>query len=131
MWSILILVEAVLTIPVIIDNDEDISKTVALFKSIEQSVSGVCYNGGDKPLNAVQLQRKTYQIIKGQISSQMTLTALRCVAGAYALQDYRFSLITLKYLLFILQSAICSISPLKFKHSQCLQLFYFVLAIIK
>lgn len=84
MWSILILMEALLTIPVIVDNDEDISKTIALFNSIEQSVSVSCYNSGNKPLNAVQLQRKTYRAVKGQISSQMTITALRCVAGAYA-----------------------------------------------
>lgn len=43
MWNILIFMETVLTIPVIIDNDEDISKTIALFKAIEQSVSNVCY----------------------------------------------------------------------------------------
>lgn len=82
--DIFINMETIITIPITLPYDEDINTTLLRFKSIQQSVSNICYNSGSKPLNAVQLQKKTYQNIKGQVNSQMTLTALRCVAGAYA-----------------------------------------------
>ncbi|HEV2458604.1 MAG TPA: hypothetical protein VGS80_09580 [Ktedonobacterales bacterium] len=46
-------------------------------------MSAVAFNSG-KPLRAVELQRAVYEQVKGQLSSQMTITALRVVAGAYA-----------------------------------------------
>jgi hypothetical protein len=46
-------------------------------------VSEVAFNGA-KPLRTVELQRAVYDQVKGTLSSQMTITALRLVAGAYA-----------------------------------------------
>ena len=76
--------EMKLTIPVILANDVDIIQTLSLFTSIKQDFSVACFNEGKKPLNAVQLQKQVYQAIKGKVSSQLTITAMRCVAGAYA-----------------------------------------------
>jgi len=49
---------------------------------VQNAVSEAAYNGG-KPVRAVELQRAVDAQVKGQLSSQMTITALRLVAGAY------------------------------------------------
>ena len=54
-----------------------------MFRTVQNAVSEVAFNGG-KPLRAVELQRVVYEQVKGTLSSQMTITALRLVAGAYA-----------------------------------------------
>jgi putative transposase len=71
------------TITIIIADDPDLRATLAGFQGIQQRISQACYNDG-KPLSALALHRDVYEDIKGTISSQMTCTAIRLVAGAYA-----------------------------------------------
>jgi putative transposase len=71
------------TITILIADDPDLRATLAGFQGIQQRISAACYNNG-KPLNALALHRAVYEDVKGTISSQMTCTAIRLVAGAYA-----------------------------------------------
>jgi IS605 OrfB family transposase len=71
------------TITMFLPDDADVRTTLAAFCSVQNAVSEVAFNGG-KPLRAVELQRAVYDQVKGTLSSQMTITALRLVAGAYA-----------------------------------------------
>ena len=71
------------TITIFLPDDADVRATLAVFRSVQNAVSEVAFNGG-KPLRAVELQRVVYEQVKGTLSSQMTITALRLVAGAYA-----------------------------------------------
>jgi putative transposase len=71
------------TITILIADDPDLRATLAGFQSIQQRISPACYNDG-KPLSALGLHRVVYEDVKGTISSQMTCTAIRLVAGAYA-----------------------------------------------
>ncbi|HEX9373471.1 MAG TPA: transposase [Roseiflexaceae bacterium] len=70
------------TITIRIADDPDLRATLAGFQGIQQRISPACYNGG-KPLSALALHRAVYEDVKGTISSQMTCTAIRLVAGAY------------------------------------------------
>lgn len=71
------------TITICIADDPDLRATLAGFQRIQQRISKPCYNDG-KPLSALALHRAVYEQVKGSISSQMTCTAIRLVAGAYA-----------------------------------------------
>jgi IS605 OrfB family transposase len=71
------------TITIRIADDLDLRATLTGFQGIQQRISAACYNGG-KPLSALALHRAVYEDVKGTISSQMTCTAIRLVAGAYA-----------------------------------------------
>lgn len=71
------------TITIRIADDADLRATLAGFQGIQQRISGPCYNDGT-PLAALALHRAVYADVKGTISSQMTCTAIRLVAGAYA-----------------------------------------------
>jgi putative transposase len=71
------------TITILLPNDTDLRTTLLAFCSVQNRVSETAVNGG-KPLRAVELQRVVYEQAKGTLSSQMTITALRLVAGAYA-----------------------------------------------
>ena len=71
------------TITICIADDPDLRATLAGFQGIQQRISKACYNDG-KPLSALALHRAVYEDVKGTISSQMTCTAIRLVAGAYA-----------------------------------------------
>jgi IS605 OrfB family transposase len=71
------------TIPIRIADDPDLRATLVGFQGVQQRISAVCYNDG-KPLSALALHRAVYEDVKGTISSQMTCTAIRLVAGAYA-----------------------------------------------
>src|SRR5439155_14679482 len=71
------------TITIRIADDPDLRATLVGFQGIQQRISAACYNSG-KPLSALALHRTVYQDVKGTISSQMTCTAIRLVAGAYA-----------------------------------------------
>jgi hypothetical protein len=71
------------TIFILLPDDADLRATLAAFCSVQNAVSAVAFNG-DKPLRAVELQRVVYERVKGTLSSQMAITALRLVAGAYA-----------------------------------------------
>jgi putative transposase len=71
------------TVTILLPNDADLLATLDAFRAVQDSVSEAAFNDG-KPLRAVELQRAVYQKVKGTLSSQMTITALRLVAGAYA-----------------------------------------------
>src|SRR5579859_8179137 len=71
------------TITIAIEYDEDLKCTLDVFREVQQKLSGPCYNNG-KPLPALALQRECYHDIKGSLNSQMTISAIRQVAGAYA-----------------------------------------------
>jgi putative transposase len=71
------------TITILIADDPDLRATLAGFQGIQQRISQACYNHG-KPLSALNLHRVVYEDVKGTISSQLTCTAIRLVAGAYA-----------------------------------------------
>jgi putative transposase len=71
------------TLTICITNDPDLRATLAGFQGIQQRISAACFGGG-KPLSALALHRAVYEDVKGLISSQMTCTAIRLVAGAYA-----------------------------------------------
>jgi putative transposase len=65
-----------------IADDPDVRATLARFQGVQQRLPAVCYNDGT-PLSALALHRAVYEDVKGTISSQMTCTAIRLVAGAY------------------------------------------------
>jgi IS605 OrfB family transposase len=71
------------TITILLPADADLRATLTAFCEVQNAVSVAAFNGG-KPLRAVELQRVVYERVKGTLSSQMTITALRLVAGAYA-----------------------------------------------
>lgn len=71
------------TITITLADDPDLRATLAAFQGVQQRISVACYNSG-VPLSALELQRRVYQEVKGTVSSQMTITAIRLVAGAYA-----------------------------------------------
>lgn len=71
------------TITIHIADDPDLRATLAGFQGVQQRISAVCYNDGT-PLSALALHRAVYDQVKGTISSQMTCTAIRLVASAYA-----------------------------------------------
>ncbi len=70
-------------ITILLPDDADLRATLGAFCSVQNAVTEAAFNGG-KPLRAVALQRAVYASVKGQLSSQMTISALRVVAGAYA-----------------------------------------------
>jgi len=71
------------TITMVLPNDDDLRATLAAFRKVQNAVTATAFHDG-KPLRAVALQRAVYEQVKGHLSSQMTITALRLVAGAYA-----------------------------------------------
>src|SRR2546423_11143888 len=70
-------------VTIILPDGPDLRATVQAFQSIQQEASPLCFNDGE-PLRAVPLQHACYHALKGQVLAQMTITALRLVAGAYA-----------------------------------------------
>lgn len=71
------------TVPISLPPDPDLRKTLTAFGDVQQAISPRCFNDGT-PLRAVPLQRACYHAVKGTLNSQMTITALRLVAGAYS-----------------------------------------------
>ena len=71
------------TISIIIEPDNDLRHTLAAFREVQQALSESCYHRG-KPLGALALQRAMYHQVKGTLNAQMTISAIRLVAGAYA-----------------------------------------------
>jgi hypothetical protein len=71
------------TVTILLPDDVDLRATRTAFCTAQNAASDTAFNG-DKPLRAVDLQRAVYEQVKGTLSSQMTITALRLVAGAYA-----------------------------------------------
>jgi len=71
------------TVTIKLPNDADLRATLTAFRDVQNAVSEDAFNGG-KPMAAVPLQRIVYGRVKGTLNSQMTITALRLVVGAYA-----------------------------------------------
>lgn len=71
------------TITILIEPDPDLQTTLETFQGVCQELSPICFNEG-KPLGPLPLQRTCYHAIKGRLNAQMTITAMRRVAGAYA-----------------------------------------------
>jgi len=71
------------TVTVKLPDDADLHATLEAFRAVQQDVSATAFNHG-APLRAVELHRADYERVKGRVNSQMTITALRLVAGAYA-----------------------------------------------
>lgn len=70
------------TLTIKIEYDSDLANTLSAFREVQHALSETCYNNGN-PLNAVALQRACYHSIKGTLNAQMTISAMRLVAGAY------------------------------------------------
>jgi IS605 OrfB family transposase len=64
-------------------SDPDLRTTLGAFQAVQNAITKDAFNHG-KPISAVELQRRVYIRVKGTLSSQMTITALRLVVGAYA-----------------------------------------------
>lgn len=71
------------TITIIIEPDKDLERTLGDFREVQHSLSEPCYNDGN-PLNYLALHRECYHTVKGTLNAQMTISAIRLVAGAYA-----------------------------------------------
>jgi hypothetical protein len=69
-------------ITILLPHDADLRATLSTFCTVQNAVSEIAFTAG-KPLRAVELQRVIYEQVKGTLSSQMTITALRLVVGAY------------------------------------------------
>jgi IS605 OrfB family transposase len=70
------------TLTILIENDPDLRHTLEAFRKVQQTLSEPCYHEG-KPLGALALQRLMYHSVKGTLNAQMTISAIRTVAGAY------------------------------------------------
>jgi len=72
------------TVTITLPADADLRATLTAFRAVQNAVSADAFNDG-KPLAAVPLQRVVYGRVKGTLNSQMTITALRLVVGAYSI----------------------------------------------
>jgi len=70
------------TISIVIQPDNDLERTIEAFREVQQRLSESGYNDGN-PLKAITLQRAMYHQVKGTLNAQMTISAIRTVAGAY------------------------------------------------
>jgi IS605 OrfB family transposase len=71
------------SVTILLPNDADLRATVAAFHHVQQDLSESCFNEG-RPLNALALHRAMYRRVVGPLNSQMTCSAIRLTAGAYA-----------------------------------------------
>lgn len=71
------------TVSIVIEADNDLQRTIEAFREVQHALSEPCYNAG-KPLGALALQKACYHKVKGTLNAQMTISAIRLVAGAYA-----------------------------------------------
>lgn len=71
------------SVTILLPDDDDLRATVAAFQGVQQALSEPCYNGGE-PLGALALHRACYRQVLGPLSSQMTCSAIRLTAAAYA-----------------------------------------------
>src|SRR5215467_1188395 len=71
------------SVTILLPNDSDLRATVAAFQRVQQDLSERAYNQG-KPLSAIALHRGMYAQVAGTLNSQMTCSAIRLTAGAYA-----------------------------------------------
>jgi IS605 OrfB family transposase len=59
-----------------------LERTLEAFRAVQHKLSEPCWNAG-KPLGALALQRLMYHEVKGSLSAQMTISAIRTVSAAY------------------------------------------------
>ncbi|MCW3099419.1 MAG: Transposase, OrfB family [Chthonomonadaceae bacterium] len=72
------------TITLILEQDSDLLETIKRFQDIQKELSPVCFGDGTAlPLSALALHKSCYHSVVGRVSSQMTCSAIRLVAGAY------------------------------------------------
>lgn len=71
------------SLTLLLPDDEDIRRTVLAFQQVQQELSAPCYHHG-QPLGPLSLQRECYHQVKGTLNAQMTISAIRLTAGAYA-----------------------------------------------
>lgn len=70
------------TVTVLLESDDDLRNTLAVFQQLQAELSPVCFNVG-RPLGPIPLQKLVYYQVKGRLNSQMTISAIRQVAAAY------------------------------------------------
>jgi hypothetical protein len=70
------------TVTIMIEPDKDLERTLEAFREVQHALSEPCFNEG-QPLHALALQRLCYHSVKGTLNAQMTISAIRMVAGAY------------------------------------------------
>lgn len=71
------------SVTILLPDDGDLRATVAAFQRVQQDLSETAYNQG-KPLSAIALHHAMYAHVVGTLNSQMTCSAIRLTAGAYA-----------------------------------------------
>ncbi len=71
------------TITILLPADDDLRATVAAFQRVQQQLTTHCYHDGE-PLGALTLHRACYRDVAGTLNSQITCSAIRLTAGAYA-----------------------------------------------
>lgn len=71
------------SVTILLPDDRDLRETVVAFQRVQQQLAEPCYNGG-KPLSAIALHHALYAHVVGTLNSQMTCSAIRLTAGAYA-----------------------------------------------
>jgi IS605 OrfB family transposase len=71
------------SVTILLPEDSDLRATVAAFQRVQQDLSEMAYNRG-KPLSAIALHHAMYSRVAGTLNSQMTCSAIRLTAGAYA-----------------------------------------------
>jgi IS605 OrfB family transposase len=67
----------------LLPDDADLRATVAAFQRVQQELTEPCYHDG-QPLSALALHHAMYAAVAGTLKSQMTCSAIRLTAGAYA-----------------------------------------------
>jgi IS605 OrfB family transposase len=71
------------SVTILLPADGDLRATVVVFQQVQQDLSETAYNQG-KPLSALALHHAMYARVAGTLNSQMTCSAIRLTAGAYA-----------------------------------------------
>ncbi|HEY7094511.1 MAG TPA: transposase [Ktedonobacterales bacterium] len=71
------------SVTILLPDDDDLRATVVAFQRVQQNLSEAAYNQG-MPLSAIALHRLMYTQVVGTLNSQMTCSAIRLTAGAYA-----------------------------------------------
>jgi IS605 OrfB family transposase len=70
-------------VTILLPDDPDLRATVVAFQGVQQALSDACYHNG-QPLGALTLHHAMYTHVIGTLNSQMTCSAIRLTAGAYA-----------------------------------------------
>jgi len=71
------------TVTIMIEADPDLQRTIEAFRDVQHVLSEPCCHAG-QPLGALALQKACYHEVKGTLHAQMTISAIRLVASAYA-----------------------------------------------